>query len=309
MARPLRLSFENAFYHIISRGNRKEAIYYTNDDRIAFIEKLKETCTKYSFICYAYCLMNNHYHLFIKTPMPNLSDGIHYLNSSYANWFKAKYKIVGALFQGRFKSIIVDGDNYAIKLSTYIHLNPVRAGIVKNPKEYKWSSYIDYIGKRHSSFLETKLILKQFNHDLNKASKEYEKYVLNNIDMVNPLKDSYKGIAIGSDRFIERIKEMIQSVGSKREIVETKKITSCTPEEIIQKLVSEMSITREDIFKKKKGNLYRQKALYLLKKYSTLTLKEIGEMFQMDYSAVSQACKRYEEKMERKISDLSNVET
>ena len=101
MARPLRLAFEDAVYHITVRGNRREDIFYTDKDRTVFLEKLNETSNKYSFICYAYCLMDNHYHLFIKTPNANISKGMHYLNASYTNWFKAEHDISGVIFQGR----------------------------------------------------------------------------------------------------------------------------------------------------------------------------------------------------------------
>ena len=99
MARPLRLSFENAVYHIMARGNRGESIFYSDGDKKVFIDKMNEAFEKYSFICYAYCLMDNHYHLFLKTPFANISEGMHYLNASYANWFRAKHKLVGVVFR------------------------------------------------------------------------------------------------------------------------------------------------------------------------------------------------------------------
>ncbi len=115
MTRSLRLSFENlpvrvrtqtgAFYHITARGMRKENIFYSDKDKNVFIEKMNETFDKYSFVCHSYCLMDNHYHLFIKTPFANISQGMHYLNTSYANWFRAKYKLVGSLLQGRYRSM------------------------------------------------------------------------------------------------------------------------------------------------------------------------------------------------------------
>jgi len=164
MARPLRISFENAFYHITARGIRRENIFYSDRDKHAFIDKMNETFEKYSFICYAYCLMDNHYHLFIKTPFANISEGMHYLNTSYANWFRAKYKLVGSVFQGRYKSIIVDGDSYAVVISAYIHLNPVRAGIVEYPGNYHFSSFLDYVGKRSPVVkrLDVSFILSKF---------------------------------------------------------------------------------------------------------------------------------------------------
>jgi len=112
MARPLRINFENAVYHIIARGNRKEKIFYSDEDKRLFQKKMNKTFQKYSLICYAYCLLDNHYHLFLKTPKANLSKAMHYLNASYANYFSAKYRLSGPLFQGRYKSILVDQDEY-----------------------------------------------------------------------------------------------------------------------------------------------------------------------------------------------------
>lgn len=135
-------------YHITARGNRREKIFHSDNDKKAFLQKMDQSFIKYAIGCYAYCLMDNHYHLFVKTAQANLSQGMHYLNASYANYFTAKYKTIGPLFQDRYKSLLVDEDNYALILSCYIHLNPLRAGISKNIGEYAWSSLPDYLGRR-----------------------------------------------------------------------------------------------------------------------------------------------------------------
>ncbi|OGW41189.1 MAG: chromosomal replication initiator DnaA [Nitrospirae bacterium RBG_13_39_12] len=296
MTRPLRLSFENASYHITARGNRRDPLFYNDTDRKVFIDKINETFLKYSFVCYAYCLMDNHYHIFLKTRLPKISEGMHYLNTSYANWFKAKHKIVGVLFQGRYKSLIVDENSYGVHLSAYIHLNPFRADIVEDLRQYTWSSYLDYVdGEKSTVRLDTSLILDQFDNDKKMARKKYEAYVLENSMMQSPLKDSYKGIALGEKAFIESIKELAGKIGNKREIPETKVLTAYTAEEIIQKVMADFSIGKEDIFNKKRGNFFRLMTLSLLKQFTSMSLIEIGELFQMDYAAVSQACKRYEE--------------
>lgn len=300
MARHLRLSFEDATYHVTARGNRKEKIFYSDKDKGVFLNKMKETFEKYSLICYAYCLMDNHYHLFIKTPLANIADGIHYLNASYANWFRARNKIVGPVFQGRYKSIIVDEDSYSLILSAYIHLNPVRAGIANNIKEYLWSSFLDYIGRREPlNRLDTILILSQFDNDLIKARKKYERFVLESVNMKNPLEDLYKNIVLGDEVFRKRIDEKIKAVGRKREIPETKFVESCTPDEIISEISKSLKIERDEIFGKQRGNMYRQLALYLIKRYTPMSLIEIGRLFDMDYAAVSQAVKRFENKTKR----------
>lgn len=311
MVRPLRLSFEDAFYHITARGNRRDNIFYSPRDKDVFLDKMNETFIKYSFVCYAYCLMDNHYHLFVKTPFANITEGMHYLNTSYSNWFKAKHRIVGAIFQGRYKAILVDEDSYALKLSTYIHLNPLRRGMVKHIKEYKWSSYLDYIGVRKSltERLHTSFLLSQFDQDLSKSRKKYKKFVLENIDIDNPLENTYKAIALGDNSFIEKIIQKIEVIGKNREIRETKISDPYVQEEIIDKIVEIFKIKRPHLFKHTKNNIYRQLALHLIKKYSSLSLKEIGGLFDMDYSAVSQAVKRFENKinMDKKISNMKEM--
>lgn len=309
MARSLRLSFDDACYHITSRGNRKENIFYTDHDRLVFLRKLSETLRKYSIICYAYCLMDNHYHLFLKTPSANISEGMHYLNTSYTNWFKAEHAIVGVIFQGRYKSVLVDEDSYVKVLSAYIHLNPLRAGIVKDLSEYKWSSYLDYEGRKKSiERLDTEFILNQFGEDIGSARRRYREFVLSNRDRESPLKDSYRGIALGGEAYIEKIKERISSVGRQREITETRLEDRHIPEEIMELMMDKLQIEREEIFSKKRGNVYRKLALYLIRSRTRLSLKEIGEVFKMDYAAVSQTVKRFEGLMEkdkaaRKIKD------
>lgn len=299
MARPLRLSFENAVYHITARGNRKENIFYSDRDRNVFLDKMNETFVKFSFVCYAYCLMDNHYHLVIKTPLPNISEGMHNLNTSYANWFKAKHDIVGVVFQGRYKSILVDEDNYALVVTVYVHVNPHKAGIVKNPEDYKWSSYLDYIGERKPIIerLDKSFILNRFDSDLSSAQRKYKVYVLGNMNMKNPLENAYKGIALGSDSFIKGIEKRIKSFGKNREIQETKFEESYKAEDIISKIVEVFKVEKKEIFRKRRGNVYRQLTLYLLKRFTSLPLKEIGGLFDIDYTAVSQAFRRFEKRI------------
>ena len=301
MARSLRLSFENAFYHITARGIRKENIFYSDKDKYIFIDKMNETFEKYSFVCYAYCLMDNHYHLFIKTPFANISEGMHYLNTSYANWFAAKYKLAGSIFQGRYKSILVDKDSYALTLSAYIHLNPIRAGMVENLNNYYFSSFPDYTGKRNPVVkrLDTALILNMLSDKIKQSQKQYMQYVMENADLKNPLEKSYKNIVLGNEKFIEKIKEKIAELSSNREISHIKDENSLSKENVFDVILNHLNIDKEVIFKKSRGNIYRKLALYLFKKYTSLSLKEIGEMFSMDYSAVSQTAKRFEEEMKK----------
>jgi len=296
MVRPLRLSFENAVYHITARGNRRDRIFYSDRDKEVFLKKLEEMLIKYSMICYAYCLMDNHYHLFLKTKKPNLSFGIHYLNSSYANWLRNKHQIIGPIFQGRFKSILVDADHYALMLSAYIHLNPLRAGIIRQLEEYPWSSYLDYLNLRKSNISDPSFVLNLIDNNTSKSIKKYREYIIQYQDMQDPLKESYHHIALGSETFVERIKEKIENLGRRREIPSIRTISKYDVDIIITKMTQVLNIERRMIFYKKKGNFYRSLAIYLIKRFSPLSLSKIGELFEMDYSAVSQAAKRFEQK-------------
>jgi REP element-mobilizing transposase RayT len=295
MARPLRLAFENACYHITSRGMRKENIFYGDEDKSIFLEKLNETFKKYSVVCYAYCLMDNHYHLFVKTPRANISQAMHYLNTSYTNWFKADHEIIGSVLQGRYKSILVDEDSYGIVLSAYIHLNPLRARIVEDLREYKWSSYFNYVkdNKRAVDSLDTEFILTQFSEDSKEARRLYRRYVRGNKNIKDPLKDSFKGMVLGSREYVSDILKKIIKLGKRREIPETRRINRKTSDEIIKAMEKKYNISKEDITEKKKGNIFRKLSMYLIKKYTDLRLEQIGKIYNMDYTAVSQSCSRF----------------
>ena len=141
MARPLRIEFPGAVYHITSKGNARLPIFYHFNDKKLFLSTLKQVVDRFNWICHAYCLMDNHYILLIETVDANLSAGMRQLNGVYAQAFNKKHKRVGHLFQGRFKSIHVEQKTYLLELCQYIVVNPVRADMVSSPSKYAWSSY------------------------------------------------------------------------------------------------------------------------------------------------------------------------
>jgi len=147
MARPLRLEFPGAFYHLTSRGNRQESIFLDDGDRRSFLDLLGKEVRQQGWVCYAYCLMDNHYHLVMETPEPNLVRGMRRLNGVYTQAFNRRHKKVGHVFQGRYKAIVVDKENYFLELCRYVVLNPVRAKMVQRPEDWKWSSYQGTVGK------------------------------------------------------------------------------------------------------------------------------------------------------------------
>jgi putative transposase len=172
MARPLRIEYPGAFYHVTSRGNERKDIFKSNTDREMFLSYLASAQEKYEAVVHAYCLMSNHYHLMIETPLGNLSQIMKYINSAYTNFFNIKRKRTGHLLQGRYKAILVEADAYAAELSRYIHLNPVRAGMVRSPEEYRWSSYGYYTEGCAPSWLKTEFILAYFDTDTTQSRKD-----------------------------------------------------------------------------------------------------------------------------------------
>ncbi len=146
MSRPIRIEFPNALYHVTSRGVRREDIFDDDDDRRAFLKTLGDVVGQFNWLCYAWCLMDNHYHLLIQTPDGNLSKGMRQLNGVYTQLSNRRHRRVGHLFQGRFKAILVDSDGHLLELARYVVLNPVRARMVKRATDWEWSSYRASLG-------------------------------------------------------------------------------------------------------------------------------------------------------------------
>ena len=150
MSRPLRIEIENGIYHVTSRGWERRAIVRDDRDREEWFKLLDRVVIRFGWRFFAWVLMNNHFHLFFQTPEANLSAGMHDLNSGYATWFNRRHRRVGALYQGRFKAILVEDESYCWTLSRYIHLNAIRAKMVKRPEDYAWSSYRHYLKARQA---------------------------------------------------------------------------------------------------------------------------------------------------------------
>lgn len=204
MARPLRVEFSGAIYHLTSRGNARQKVFFIDADRELFLDTLSQVVSRYGWICYAYCLMANHYHLLVETPKANLSLGMRQLNGMYTQSFNRRHNRVGHLFQGRFKAILVEKESYLLELCRYIVLNPVR---VKGKGEiggWKWSSYRATAGLASvPEFLSTDWILEQFGKNRAKAQKQYRAFVREGLEN-RPWEELKGQIYLGSEAFIER---------------------------------------------------------------------------------------------------------
>jgi putative transposase len=179
MARPLRIEFAGALYHVTSRGDRREPIFEDDEDRWMFFGILEEVVQRFNWVCHGYCLMTNHYHLVVETQDGNLSNGMRHLNGMYTQATKRRHGHTGHLFQGRFKGILVDKESYLLELTRYVVLNPVRAGMVKHPGKYPWSSYRAMVGEvQVPDWLATEMILGQFGKRRAEARRRYNEFVL-----------------------------------------------------------------------------------------------------------------------------------
>lgn len=285
MSRPLRIEFEGATYHITSRGNAKQFIFLDNNDKEEFLEVLYLVVERFNWLCHTYCLMDNHYHLIIETPEGNLSRGMRWLNGVYTQKFNLKHKRVGHLFQGRYKSILVDKDSYLLTLSRYVVLNPVRAGLVKRPEDWQWSSYRSTIGKdKRLPFLTIEWILSQFGDNKIEAISRYNEYILNGIDKNFPWQDLRGQIILGSDSFIEKIgkflkeKEILKEVPRKQRYSIRPRLDELFTEEGLKDKTS------------KDETIYNAYVLY------GYTMNNISEYLNVHYATISRAVKRAEKR-------------
>jgi len=281
MTRPLRIEFNGALYHITSRGNARQAIFLNEEDFTDFLEILNSVVKRYNFLLHDYCLMNNHYHLLIETPEGNLSKGMRQLNGLYAQRFNQRHQRVGHLLQGRYQSILVDKENYLLELSRYIVLNPVRAGMVKEPKDYRWSSYQGTSGYQKIPGLFTDWILSQFGEE--KTTIKYQTFVLSGIKETSPLKEVKGQLYLGKKTFMDQIGHLLQG---KDKLIEIPRK---------QRYINRLSLKKILNYQNKNQ---RDQVIYIAHLEYAYTLKEIAEYLGIHYTTVSRAVKRIEEKGE-----------
>jgi len=295
MGRPLRIEYPGAFYHITSRGNERRPIFRGEKDYERFFSYLESASERYGAQIHCFCLMPNHYHLLLETPRGNLSAILHHINASYTNYFNAKWRRVGHLLQGRYRALLVEKDSYALELSRYIHLNPVRAQLVEEPSDYLWSSYRAYVGVERSwPWLRREFLLDQINPGKKGAQKSYRRYVEEALrePVADPLNKVIASTLLGSEEFIDWVREKwAKKKGLHRDISALKELALRPDLQLLQRKA-------EEIFGE--GTLLSRKtALYLAHRFSGVSLGEIGRFFGgISPSAVSQNTRRFQALLE-----------
>lgn len=219
MARPLRLEYPGAFYHITSRGNAKQPIFRDEVDRDILLTIVGATVKQFGWAIYAYCLMGNHYHLLVETPAPNLSRGMRQLNGLYTQRFNRRHDRVGHLFQGRFGSIVVERETYLLELVRSIALNPVRAGIASAPEDWRWSSYRPHAALASGpSWLRVEPILERFGDDAMQAPLHFRRFVAAGSALESPWSALRGQVLLGSERFVERLRPLLARLAISPEV-------------------------------------------------------------------------------------------
>jgi REP element-mobilizing transposase RayT len=210
MSRPLRIEYSGAVYHITSRGNERKAVFRSDQDRMNFLNTLQHVKKRYNWICHAYCLMDNHYHLLIETPDGNLAIGMRQLNGVYTQLFNKLHGRAGHLFQGRYKSILIQKDSHLLEVCRYVVLNPVRAKMAEAPEAWKWSSYRATAGREAAHpCLTVEWVLGQFGGKRAAAEKEYRQFVGRGIGKT--IWHEVRGQAIlGEESFADRLADRLK---------------------------------------------------------------------------------------------------
>jgi REP element-mobilizing transposase RayT len=302
MARQWRIEYPGALYHVLSRGNGGQDIFHTDKDRHLFLSLLEELADRFQIRLNAYVLMDNHYHLLLKTGEANLSRAMQWFGTTYTRRFNIANHMSGHLFQGRFKSILVQNDTYLMRLSCYIHRNPLRAGIINRLADYQWSSYRYYAYKKKApGWLETDQILDQLTgSDRQKAYRvKVQKY---SDEKASIFEDVKHGLIIGSQEFVADIKARFLGDSKDAELPQHNRLfREFDPKLILAKASKVLDFDLEAARNKPKISPdekdHRDLLIYLLWQAGRLSNSEIGVYFGLTYSAVSRRVKIISDKI------------
>jgi len=309
MARPLRIQYPGAYYHLTCRGNDRKRIFGDDKDRIQFLKLLENSLDVYQVSLCSYVLMTNHFHMLVQTPLGNLSEFMRHFNVCYTGYYNYRHSRSGHLYQGRYKSFLIDVDNYLLEVSRYLHLNVVRVHSLKTAsldekvnllKDYKWSSFPGYTdNKKIEKFVKYDLILSMIG-----SRAKYYKFIIEGLDkdLKDPFKEIKNGGILGKDKFLKKIKKEHLEYGSSREQPGYKKLISnyINPEAIIEIVASTLGINKELFSESYKNGTARGILSEMLYRYSGLKETEIGKLLgNIDYSAVNRLRSRLKKKMEK----------
>jgi len=311
MARQLRLEFAGALYHLTARGNAQATIYRDDADRKLFMDLLGREIDQQGWLCYAFCLMDNHYHLLIETPEANLSKGMRRLNQVYTQAFNRRHRRVGHVLQGRYKSIVVDKDSYFLELSRYIVLNPVRARMVKTARDWPWSSYRATAGIITApEWLQVQAVWKQFGRKQEVARKRYREFVRQGITQASPWEQVRGQIYLGGDDFLVRMEKLAHKQSLANVPQQQTHPTRLDKDAVLTRVSQVYALQAEEILSRSHAEAYHC-AAWLLRRSANVSLKEVAELFGVSPSRISHIQRSMEagqlSQLQQKAMTLCNV--
>jgi len=328
MARPLRIEYAGAVYHVTIRGNQRRAIFRSSQDRDRFLRQLEESVQRYDVRIYLFCLMTNHVHLVLETPRGNLGQFMHRLQTAYTVYFNHRHRQSGHLMQGRYGATLVAEDEYILKLSRYVHLNPVyiqehrdkttkaRVTILRS---YTWSSYRSYIGKvKPLSFVDYAPLWSMMGRAKQKQPAVYRRFVESGIQDIDAafIKSKRRSrLCMGSDTFHEQIEGVYQKQVKEHDCREDvsfrHKPRICAVEDVLDSVCQVLGIERAFLLSRQRESLARPLAAKALCDYAGLTQREVAGLFGLSSGgAVSKQLARLNRKdktVEKLLQDVQRA--
>ena len=295
MARKPRIHYPGAVHHVILRGNAGQDLFFQDKDRDRFYRLLDEGQQKYGYRIHAFCLMRNHVHLALQVGEVSLSRIMQNLSQRYTVWMNRQQGRTGHLFQGRYKAILLDADAYLLELLRYIHLNPVRAGIVKLPEGYPWSSHRAYLGQEKIPWLTTDWTLAQFSEERRLARRRYREFIMEGVGegyRQEFHRGTGEGRLLGDDRFVEEVLKVMR-----QEIVHKVSI-----EEVLKTVCNLYGLDVQEVVEIGKGrgsSEARAMICWLVRQHRHLSLTDLSRWLNRDISALSVAASRLVEKSKK----------
>ncbi|WP_215779827.1 transposase [Paludibacterium sp. B53371] len=273
MSRPLRIEFAGATYHVTTRGNQQQQVFLDEHDRTGFLTLLSDVCTHFNWQVYAYCLMGNHYHLLLQTLHGNLSRGMRQLNGVYTQTFNRRHQRVGHVFQGRYHAVLVDADAHLLEVARYVVLNPVRAGLVQQVAQWRWSSYSAMLQDSTSPWLATRSLLAMFAEDRAMARLHYRQFVQQGLSAASPWHQLQGQVFLGDDAFVAQMQRRAKKVVSVPTASEIPRVQRRLPAPTLTQCVSQTSD--------------RNEAIRLAWQSGGFTLVQLAAYFGLHYATIS----------------------
>ncbi len=316
MARPLRIEYAGAIYHVMARGNARHALFHAEDDYQRMLTGLEKTVLRTGWEVFSFVWMPDHIHLFFRTPKPNLSKGMQYLLSGYANWYAKRHRRTGHLFQGRFRGELIEDDSYFWDVSRYLHLNPLRGKrpLVVHPRDWQWSSYRGYCRQADRlEWLAYDRVFRAWQGEMGGSHPErsYRRFVEAGIGdpPANPLTAAWEGWVLGSKAFLKRIKRRMNSPRQPDQLPRARRLMSLDAEEVISAVAKYYEVDPATYAARRSPATGRDLAAYLAHRRTTATLRELAALFGLGHpDSVSNLIRRAEKAIGQSAALKKDIE-